>query len=78
MLNDDINALFDNELEEDEIFSGLTPAKAPPPYPGTPGKNSFNDGKLQTTFMFCHLNYQSDCNVNSSNQFSRKIFYIIM
>nr|XP_022322743.1 centrosome-associated protein 350-like [Crassostrea virginica] len=36
MLNDDINALFDNELEEDEIFSGLTPAKAPPPYPGTP------------------------------------------
>ncbi|XP_062614422.1 centrosome-associated protein 350-like [Saccostrea cucullata] len=36
MLDNDINALFGNELDDDEMFSGLTPAKAPPPYPGTP------------------------------------------
>jgi hypothetical protein len=35
MLDDDINALFDNGLEE-ELFGG----KAPPPYPGTPGKTN--------------------------------------
>lgn len=36
-LDDDINALFDNDFEEDEMFTGLIPTKDPPPYPGTPG-----------------------------------------
>lgn len=35
-LDDDINSLLDNDFEEDEMFTGLTPTKDPPPYPGTP------------------------------------------
>lgn len=40
-MDDDINALFDNDFEEDEMFTGLTPTKDPPPYPGTPGMTEF-------------------------------------
>lgn len=46
MLDDDINALFDSGLEE-ELFSGLTPNKAPPPYPGTPGMIVLRSGVLK-------------------------------